>query len=40
MANELTKSGIGAVGDIPWGTHFCHFYENKQDLLDVLIPYF
>ncbi len=40
MANELRKSGIGAVGDIPWGTHFCHFYENKQDLLDVLIPYF
>jgi PAS domain S-box-containing protein len=40
MANELRKSGIGTVGDIPWGTHFCHFYENKSDLLDVLIPYF
>jgi PAS domain S-box-containing protein len=23
-----------------WGTHFCHFYETKQDLLDILIPYF
>jgi len=40
MTNELRKSGIGTVGDIPWGTHFCHFYENKKDLLDVLIPYF
>ncbi len=40
MANDLRKSGIGTVGDIPWGTHFCHFYENKVDLLDVLIPYF
>ncbi|HEX4629373.1 MAG TPA: PAS domain S-box protein [Chthoniobacterales bacterium] len=23
-----------------WGAHFCHFYETKQDLLDVVIPYF
>jgi len=22
------------------GTHFWHFYKNKRDLLDVLIPYF
>jgi PAS domain S-box-containing protein len=40
MTEGLRKSGIGAVGDIPWGTHFCHFYENKEDLLDVLVPYF
>ena len=40
MAIELRKSGIGIVGDIPWGSHFCYFYETKQDLLDVLIPYF
>jgi PAS domain S-box-containing protein len=40
VANDLRKSGIGTVGDIPWGTHFCYFYENKEDLLDVLIPYF
>jgi PAS domain S-box-containing protein len=25
---------------MPWGTHLCHFYETKQDLLDILIPYF
>ncbi|HEY9231998.1 MAG TPA: MEDS domain-containing protein, partial [Blastocatellia bacterium] len=40
MATELRKTGIGAVGDMPWGTHFCCFYETKQDLLDILIPYF
>jgi signal transduction histidine kinase len=28
------------VGDVPWGTHFCHFYETPKDLLDILIPYF
>jgi transcriptional regulator with GAF, ATPase, and Fis domain len=40
MAPELTKSGIGFVGDMPWGTHFCQFYESKNDLLEVLVPYF
>src|SRR6202171_1011380 len=40
MASELRKTGIGVVGDLPWGAHFCYFYETKQDLLDVLIPYF
>ena len=25
---------------IYWGTHYCHFYETKQDLLDTLVPYF
>lgn len=34
------NSGIVMVGDIPWGSHFCQFYQTKQDLLDVLIPYF
>ena len=40
MATELRKTGIPVVGDVPWGTHFCHFYETKQDLLDTLVPYF
>jgi C4-dicarboxylate-specific signal transduction histidine kinase len=37
---ELRKTGIGAVGDVPWGTHFFMFYETKEDLLDTLVPYF
>src|SRR5258706_4763108 len=40
MATALRKTGISVVGDLPWGAHFCYFYETKQDLLDVLIPYF
>ena len=39
MAIETRKTGIDVVGDIPWGTHFCLFYETKGDLLDILIPY-
>jgi signal transduction histidine kinase len=40
VATELRKTGISVVGDLPWGAHFCCFYETKQDLLDILIPYF
>src|SRR3984893_12362930 len=40
MPTELRQTGINVVGDVPWGTHFCHFYETKQDLLDTLVPYF
>jgi DNA-binding CsgD family transcriptional regulator len=25
---------------VPWGSHFCIFYETKDDLLEVLVPYF
>jgi DNA-binding NarL/FixJ family response regulator len=37
---ELRNTGISIVGQVPWGTHFCYFYETKQDLLDILVPYF
>jgi len=40
MTTELRRSGLSVLGDVPWGTHFCHFYETKEDLLDILIPYF
>jgi len=33
----VRKTGISVVGDVPWGAHFCSFYETKQDLLDILI---
>jgi PAS domain S-box-containing protein len=40
MTKELRKSGIEIIGDIPWGAHFCQFYETKEDLFDILVPYF
>ncbi|HUT33342.1 MAG TPA: MEDS domain-containing protein [Planctomycetota bacterium] len=36
----MRKSGIPAIGDAPWGTHVCLFYHTKDDLLDILVPYF
>ena len=40
MASALRKTGIDIVGDMPWGTHFGHTYETRDDLLDTLVPYF
>ncbi len=37
---KLRDTGLEAVGEVPWGTHFSIFYETKQDLLDILVPYF
>ena len=36
----LRRFGNDLVGVIPWGTHLCQFYETKQDLIDILVPYF
>jgi PAS domain S-box-containing protein len=36
----LRGFGIDLVGAVPWGTHLCQFYESKEDLIDILVPYF
>ncbi|MBI2390185.1 MAG: MEDS domain-containing protein [Deltaproteobacteria bacterium] len=36
----LRDSGIDRIGQMPWGTHLCQFYRDKDDLLDILVPYF
>jgi signal transduction histidine kinase len=40
MTTALRKSGLPVVGDLPWGIHFCYFWETKQDLLETVVPYF
>jgi len=45
MLIEVSKQsgrerGIDILGDVPWGTHSCLFYKTKEDLFDILIPYF
>ncbi len=37
---NLRKTGIDILSDVPWGTHFCQFYQTKEDLIDILVPYF
>lgn len=36
----MRKTGIGILGEVPWGTHLCQFYQTKEDLSDILVPYF
>jgi signal transduction histidine kinase len=40
IQTELRHSGIDVLGELPWGSHFCNFFESKEDLLQILIPYF
>lgn len=40
MEQTLRTTGIDVIGNIPWGTHFCHFYQNKEDLLSMQVPFF
>jgi len=39
QTNMMRRAGIDVVGDIPWGTHFCLFYDTKADLLETLVSY-
>jgi PAS domain S-box-containing protein len=40
MGRNLRRSGIDIIGDVPWGMHFCNFYQTKQDLITMLLPFF
>jgi MEDS: MEthanogen/methylotroph, DcmR Sensory domain len=37
---NLRYSGIDIIGDVSWETHFCQFYQTREDLIDILVPYF
>jgi C4-dicarboxylate-specific signal transduction histidine kinase len=39
MTTEMRRTGLDVVGNMPWGTHFCLFYETKADLLDTQVSY-
>lgn len=34
MGQKFRKMGIDITGDVPWGAHFCQFYQNKEDLFE------
>ncbi len=36
----MRNSGIDIIGNVSWGTHFCQFYQTREDLIDILVPYF
>lgn len=38
--SRLRRTRIEVVGDVPWGAHFCQFYETAADLVDTPVPHF
>ena len=38
--DDLRPTGIEPIGDLPWGSHICMFYETKQDLIEANVEYF
>jgi signal transduction histidine kinase len=36
----LRRTGLDVLGDRPWGSHFCLFFDTKSDLLEILVPFF
>ena len=38
-ATGLRNTGVDVIGDMPWGSHFCMFYDTKVDLLETAVPY-
>jgi len=40
MNEAFRKTGIDAVKDVSWGSHFCLFYQTEAEVLEVMLPYF
>jgi len=39
QSSYLTECGIPGIGMVPYGAHFCHFYEGRRELVDAVVPY-
>jgi two-component system, sensor histidine kinase PdtaS len=37
---NLTDCGLPGIARIPYGLHACHFYPDRQRLVEALVPYF
>jgi DNA-binding CsgD family transcriptional regulator len=37
---SVRRTGIRVMGDMPWGSHICIFYETREDILDTCVAYF
>jgi signal transduction histidine kinase len=40
MSPLCCQSGLDAVAELPWGSHFCHLSRTREDLVETLVPYF
>jgi PAS domain S-box-containing protein len=40
MEYEFRESGIDAIGRVVWGTKLCLIYQKKNELAEILVPFF
>ena len=36
---RLRKTGLKVFGDVPWGLHIAFFYDRKEDLVEMCVPF-
>lgn len=36
----ITHCGVPGIKNIVYGSHLCHFYPNRQELIESLVPFF
>ena len=39
MPDRKRRVGIDIIGEAPWGTHLCLFYQTQQQLIEILAAY-
>jgi PAS domain S-box-containing protein len=39
-ASATNGAPRASLSDLPWGAHVCQFYASRQDLLEIVVPYF
>lgn len=39
LVRDVRPTGIDLIPFIPWGSHFCQFYQTRDDLLVHVVPY-
>ena len=39
-APHLTDCGVPGTKSIPYGAHMCHFYKDRDELVEGLVGYF
>lgn len=40
MTEAITQCGLPGINAIPYGLHACHFYRDREHLMEALVPYF
>lgn len=40
MTHGRSSSGISGLGDLEWGSHLCHLYQTRNDLVETVVAFF